>query len=260
MKIRFLGSHNTETNTNGMVCMLLDEQIVLDVGSLVRHLTLQQQLNLKGVLITHQHYDHVRDLPALTMNCFLNNRTVNVYGSQEVQSALEQHLLNDAIYTRFLTNHTLRFTVVQPSTAFNIDDYDVTPIAVNHSVPTQGYLVKKGNRSFFYTGDTGPGLEACWQQVHPDVLITELTSPNRFSNFKSAKVHFTPELLQEELQLFHTLKGYLPEIFVVHMNSALENEIASELEIVSNTLSCKITLAQEGQEIDVQHRTSTHMC
>jgi len=231
--------------------MLLDEQIALDAGSLTKRLTLQQQLNLKGVLLTHQHYDHMRDLPALAMNCFLNNGAVNIYGSQAVHSALESHLLNNEIYSRFLNSPALHFTAVQPPTTFSIGDYTILPIAVNHAVPTQGYHVKILQRSIFYTGDTGPGLNECWQQIQPELLITEVTSPNRFSDFGRAKGHLTPILLQKELQAFHTLHGYTPRVITVHMNPSVESEIAAELKMVSTTLSCEIMLAHEGMVIDV---------
>jgi hypothetical protein len=62
------------------------------------------------------------------------------------------------------------------------------------------------------------------------------------------------------MYLFRELNGYLPQVIVVHMNPALESEIANELDVVSNALSCKITLAYEGQEVDVQHRVAMHVC
>ncbi|MCL1885455.1 MAG: MBL fold metallo-hydrolase [Dehalococcoidia bacterium] len=251
MKIRFLGSHNIETSTSGLACLLLDEQIALDAGNLTKHLGIQQQLKLKGVLLTHQHYDHIRDIPSLAMTCFLNNGTAHIYGSQAVRTSLEQHLLNNELFSRFLDSPALHFTIVQPNATFCIGDYLATPIAVNHAVPAQGYYVKKLNRSFFYTGDTGPCPKEFWQQIQPDMLIIEVTSPNSFSDFARAKGHLTPVLLQEELQLFKTLHGFLPQVITVHMNSAQESEIAAELESVANTLSCKITLASEGQEVGV---------
>jgi len=32
MKIRFLGAHNTETSSSGLMCLLLDEAVALDAG------------------------------------------------------------------------------------------------------------------------------------------------------------------------------------------------------------------------------------
>jgi len=234
-----------------MTCLLLDEHIALDAGSLTRQLSLQQQLNLKGVLLTHHHYDHIRDLPAVAMNYFLNGCILNAYGSHAVLSALKQHLLNEEIYSRFLDNQTLLFTVVQPSGTFRVNDYDITPIAVNHTIPSQGYFVEKLNRSFFFTGDTGPGLERCWQQIQPDLLIAEMTSPNHFSEIGRIKGHLTPALLQEELLSFRALHNYLPRVITVHMNPSSENEIATELMSVADTLSCEIALAYEGYEVIV---------
>jgi len=251
VKIRFLGVHNTESSSSGMTCLLLDEHIALDAGSLTKQLTLQQQLNLNGVLLTHYHYDHIRDIPAVAMNCFLNNRLLKVYGSQAVFSALERHLLNEEIYPRFFDNQTLQFTVVQPSSTFSIDDYEITPVAVNHTIHAHGYLVKKLNRSFFFTGDTGPGLEKCWQQIQPDLLVAEVTSPNQCSEAKRIKGHLTPVLLQKELLSFRTLHGYLPRVVTIHMNPLSEDRIATEMKIVADFLSCEITLANEDYEIVV---------
>lgn len=63
MRIRFLGAHNTETLTTRLSGLLVDQALALDAGSLTASLTLSQQLSLKGVLLTHQHYDHIRDIP-----------------------------------------------------------------------------------------------------------------------------------------------------------------------------------------------------
>ena len=94
MKIRFLGAHNTETSNVGLMCLLLDESVALDTGSLTSKLSLEQQLALKAALITHPHYDHFRDLPMLGMNLFLNEGKIKVYGSQAVRDTLAQHVLD----------------------------------------------------------------------------------------------------------------------------------------------------------------------
>ena len=52
-------------------------------------------------MFTHAHYDHIRDLPMLAMNCYLNEGIVHAYGSQAVRDALAEHILNGQIYSRF---------------------------------------------------------------------------------------------------------------------------------------------------------------
>jgi phosphoribosyl 1,2-cyclic phosphodiesterase len=251
MKIRFLGAHNTETSSSGLMCLLLDERVALDAGSLTSKLSLEQQLALQAVVFTHQHYDHIRDLPALAMNCFLNNGVAHAYGSQAVRDGIAGHLLNGAIYSRFFERPALDFHVVEPYKTFSIEPYEVTPVPVNHAVPAQGYEVKHAGRSFFYTGDTGPGLADCWKHIAPDLLIIEVTASNRFTEFGRESKHLTPALLKEELAAFRTIRGYLPRVVTVHMNPAMETEIAAELRLVAEALACDISPAKEGREITV---------
>jgi len=251
MKIRFLGAHNTESSSSGLMCLLLDEEVALDAGSLTSKLSLKEQLALKAVLFTHAHYDHIRDLPMLAMNCFLNGGVVHAYGSQAVKEALVEHILNGQIYSSFFERPVLDFHEVEPYTAFTIDRYEVTPVPVSHSVPATGYQVKSKGRSFFYTGDTGPELSECWSHISPDLVIIEVTASNRFSEFGRESKHLTPELLKEELTAFRQIRSYLPGIITVHMNPSLEDEIAVELNEVACQLGCDILLAYEGLEIQV---------
>jgi len=68
MKIRFLGAHNYETKDTRLVSLLIDDVLAIDVGGLSSSLSFEEQCKIKAVLLTHQHYDHVRDIPTLAMN------------------------------------------------------------------------------------------------------------------------------------------------------------------------------------------------
>ncbi len=250
MKIRFLGAHNTETSASGLMCLLIDECVAIDAGSMTSRLPLAAQLAMKAVLVTHPHYDHIRDLPMLTMNCFLNGGKVHAYGSQAVKDALSGQILNGKIYSDFFARPVMDFHIVEPNTPFSVDKYQVLPVTVNHSVPANGYQVSLGGRSFFYTGDTGPGLEKCWGQISPDLLIIEVTASNRFTDFGRDSKHLTPQLLKEELSAFRDIRGYIPKVVTVHMNPSLEDEIAVELKEVATDIKCNISLGYEGLELE----------
>ncbi len=251
MKIRFLGAHNTETSNVGLMCLLLDESVALDTGSLTSKLSLEQQLALKAALITHPHYDHFRDLPMLGMNLFLNEGKIKVYGSQAVRDTLAQHVLDGKVYSKFFERGIIEFQALEPNKAAQIEGYEVTPLPVFHSAPGTGFWVKKDGRSFLYTGDTGPGLSECWRNASPELLIIEVTASNRYADWGRTSGHLTPDLLKEELVSFRQIRGYLPKVLTVHMNPALELEIAPELAKVSESLACDISLAWEGLEVEV---------
>ena len=101
----------------------------------------------------------------------------------------------------------------------------------------------------FYTSDTGPGLTDCWQKVSPQLLIIEVTLPNKYEQYAKEAGHLTPALLEQELASFHQLKGYLPQVVLVHMSPNLEKEIAAEVAVVASALNNPIALAYEGMKL-----------
>jgi ribonuclease BN (tRNA processing enzyme) len=68
MEIRILGAHNVESATSKLVSLLVDDVLAVDVGSLTSSLSLEEQQKVSNILLTHCHYDHVRDLAAVALN------------------------------------------------------------------------------------------------------------------------------------------------------------------------------------------------
>lgn len=256
MKINILGAHNQESRDTALSCLLVDDILALDVGSLTRSLTLVEQKRLKAVLLTHHHFDHIRDIPTLGMNFRSFQATIDVYATQVTAEALTTYLLDGELYINFLEipeeNPTVRLNVFEPNQEFEAAGYDVLPLEVPHAKPAVGFHVTSPDgKSLFYTGDTGPGLEDCWQKVTPDILIVEVTIPNEFAEVVREAGHLTSELLRQELESFRRIQGYLPPIVAVHLNPDMENEIAAELAAVSRAMDTPITLGHEGMLLEV---------
>jgi ribonuclease BN (tRNA processing enzyme) len=256
MKIRFLGAHNCETRDARLVSLLVDDVLAIDVGGLSSALSLEEQYRLKAVLLTHQHYDHVRDLPLLAMNLALRGVSVTVYSIPETLDVLGKYQFNEVIYPDFRRRPpgkpAISFSPVEPHKAQKILGYDVLPVTVRHSVPAVGYqLTSADGKSFFYTGDSGVGLAESWRYVSPQLLITEATAANKYTEWMRGAGHLTPELLERELAEFKKLKGYLPRIVIVHMTPYMEKDIAAEVAAVSKSLDTPITIAYEGMELNL---------
>ena len=256
MHIQVLGAHKCESQNSKFVTLLIDDVLALDAGGLTSSLSFDAQLKLKAILLTHQHYDHIRDIPAIAMNALLHETTINVYSISVVRDALAAHLLNDELYPDFMKkpedNPAIKFTVVEPNQAVLVEGYGILPVSVNHSTPAVGYQVTSPDgKVIFYTGDTGPGLAECWQCVSPQLLIIEVTAPNRYEEFARQVGHLTPRLLKPELDSFRELKGYLPQVIAVHMNPMREKEIEAEISEVAVSLNNPITLAHEGMVLSL---------
>jgi phosphoribosyl 1,2-cyclic phosphodiesterase len=256
MKIKFLGAHNCESSTIKLVTLLIDDILALDAGGLTSSLSIEAQLQLKAVLLTHQHYDHIRDIPAIAMNALFYETDIHVYSTQEVHDALAAHWLNGTTYANFLEkpqdNPRIKFTEIKPNETVQIAGYDILAVPVSHSVSAVGYQVTSpDSKIIFYTGDCGPGLADSWQYISPQLLITEVTAPNRYEDFGRRSHHLTPSLLKEELVSFQKLKGYLPQIILVHMNPRQEKEIEAEIAPLAEELKTSITLGYEGMLIQL---------
>ncbi|MBN1176764.1 MAG: MBL fold metallo-hydrolase [Dehalococcoidales bacterium] len=256
MKVQILGAHNIESESTGCISLLVDDVMAIDAGALTSSLSFPAQQKLKAVLLTHQHYDHTRDIPALGMNFFMHGNTIDVYSTAQVRDVLLEHLLNDSLYPNFMEKPpekpSIKFNELKPGRAESIAGYKVLAVPVNHAVPTVGYEVTAPDgKKLFYTGDTGPGLEECWRRVSPDLLIIEVTALNKRAQFSMRSGHLTAEMLQKELESLRKLKGRLPQqIVTVHMNPLDEPEIKKELNTVAAALHTEIKLGREGMIIE----------
>jgi ribonuclease BN (tRNA processing enzyme) len=251
MEIRILGAHNTETKTSRMSGVLVDGIIALDAGALTSSLSMDEQLKLEAVLLTHQHYDHIRDVPILGMNLRISGKSVNLYALPETLTLLKDSIINGVLYSRFYEwpedNPALRFVPILPGEEFHLGSYRVLPVSMPHSVPAVGYLIKnQKNKSVFYTGDTGLGFATGVAPLAPDTLIVEVTSSNHFGGPDWAKKHLCPDFLKRELVEFKQIAGYLPRVICVHMYEPLEEEIKTELSEVAEKLGAEIIPAVEG--------------
>ena len=257
MKIEILGAHNTETDRFRLPCLLIDDEIALDAGGLTSSLALEKQQWIKAVLLTHHHFDHIKDLVMLGANDSIPPSTVDVYGLRDTLEAVYLYLLDGRMYRDYTQwpskeQPRLRLKPTAPFQQLLIQNYEVMPLPVSHTVPAVGYLVKAENgKSIFYTGDTGSGLSKCWERIMPDVLFIEVTGLNRLEEDMTKLRHLTPVLLAEELVQFRKLKGYIPRVIITHLSPLYEDELRGEIADAGKMLEMELEVGYEGLTIEV---------
>lgn len=256
MIIRFLGTHNAESKDTGMASFLIDDVLAVDAGSLVSKLSFAEQEKIKAILLSHGHYDHIRGIPAFAFNN--SHYTTKVFATQETLEILSSHLIDGVIYPKFnekisfLKKPALELVPLEPFRLENIEGYKVLAIPVNHPVGAVGFEVtSKDGKKVFYTGDTGPGLLSIWKHISPDLLIVDVTFPNKLENVAKDAGHLCPKMLKEELIEFGRVKEYLPRVVLIHLSPQWEDIIKEEAQEIAAELKLSISIACEGEKLTI---------
>ena len=249
MKVRVLGAHNLETSNTRHTCFLVEDSVAIDAGSLMTGLTDQEKNSLQSILLTHRHFDHVRDLPSLGLQTMDNGATMDVYGLPDTLDAISTHLMDGLLYPNFTLRPTpqrpkYRLHPIAPERPFNLGSLEILPLPVPHGAPAVGYLVRKGSATAAFTGDTGGGLLPFLSHTPPPQhLFVEVTFSNQGIDRAIASQHLTPSLLEEELQAARQDGLPLPQIVAVHRDPRHEPAIIQQLAQLSNRLNVPITPA-----------------
>ena len=256
MKIQILGAHLAELKGARLTSLLIDGVLVVDAGGLTSALSLPEQKKIRTVLLTHHHFDHTRDLVTLAANAgYYWRRQLVVYALRYTLDIVTNCLLDGKIYTNFLEypskeKPTLILEAIEPYSRKTIAGYDVLAVSVKHSVPAVGYQITSSDgKSFFYTGDTTVGISECWQHISPQLLITEVSGPNKYGDWLKKAGHLCAAFLKKELIQFRRLKGYLPRIIAIHIGNPYEQEIKREVAQVAQELEADISLGYEDMKI-----------
>ena len=255
MRIRVLGCSGAEFPGYNPTGFLLDNEILLDAGSLTNVLDEKAQLKIKNIFVTHAHLDHIKGIPFLADNIIIGNwrHRVNIFSIPPVIKTIKKHLLNSSVWPDLTVipnprNAVLNLKTVEVGQSMETDGYTITPYSVNHAVPAVGYLIEdRKKRRFFYTGDTGP-FDTVWEKIGEKqlhCLIIEVSFPNKMGRMALITGHLTPNLLKEELS-----KISIPpkKIYITHPKPQYLNTIRAELEGLDMN---NLRLLKDGETITV---------
>ncbi len=208
MKIEVLGGYGGESLECRMTCLLINDTIALDAGSLSRTLSMERQAGVESILLSHSHVDHTNSLPFFIENVFGRQRTIDIYTSSATEYAIRKYLFNNAAWpdiTR-LPNHLLpviKFHKLQDETPFELEGVRFTPITVDHPVPTHGFLIQEHGKAVLWSSDTGPTLRL-WQIANSTRNLQAICIDTSFDNARQviadASFHLTPRTLELELE------------------------------------------------------------
>lgn len=234
MQIRVLGCSGGIGGGRHTTSLLLDEDVLIDAGTGVSRLTLDELGGVDHVFITHAHLDHILSLPLLLDSVAGDRRhPVTVHGLPEVLQTIKDHIFNWHIWPDFarIPSAQTPLLTYQPSAMgqpASLGKRRITPIPANHVVPACGYLIQGEGGSLLFSGDTASNA-SLWAAAAstPDLrgIVVETSFPNALASLAKASLHYHPAALASELAYF---KADVP-LWITHLKPGSERVILDEL-------------------------------
>ena len=231
MEWHVLGSFGGSSPTCRMTSFLINGELALDAGSITQALPIEEQRDIRRIVLTHSHLDHTASIPFLVENTFGEQReALEILVTPQVLHTVKLHLFNNDTWPDFtrIPNDllpALRLTAGGAARAVRRQ----RPPAHRRSrcgtpCPTHGYLVEDAGGAVLFTSDTGP-TEEVWEVANRTAnlraVIVELSFPNRMQSVADVSLHLTPTTLAGELA---KLKRDVP-VYLYHLKPPYVDEL-----------------------------------
>lgn len=255
MRFKVLGPYGGDMPGCLLSGFLINDDLLLDAGTIGQVLDLGSQAAIRDVLVSHSHLDHIIGLPFFAVNIFgVDSPPVAIHALPETLDTIANHILNNQVWPDFTKIKKMNGQPVfalrplAEGQEHRVGAYTVRPVRVNHPVPTAGFVVGDGASSIVYSGDTGV-TDAVWAAAAAapslKALVVEVSFPNRMKRLAETSGHLTPGDLEAELAKVG--RAIDVPVLVYHMKPEYDEEIRGELK----ALRCaKVEPLKTGDQFD----------
>lgn len=233
MQIKILGWSGGIGESLRTTTFMIDDDVLIDTGTGLGDLPLNQMTGIRHIFLTHSHMDHIAGLPLLADSMFgIHDDPIVVHAQEKTIKALKVHIFNWVIWPDFseLPNKDrpcIRFEVMNPGEKITIRHREFEMIPVNHTVPGVGYCVADHRSIVGFSGDTTTN-DTLWERLNDydrlDMLFVEAAFANYDLEICRISKHYCPSLLAEDLK---KLK-HQPKIWLTHFKPGEEDKIYEE--------------------------------
>jgi ribonuclease BN (tRNA processing enzyme) len=235
MKIRVLGCSGAIARDCRTTAFLVDTDLLVDAGTGVGDLGLEEMRGINDVLLTHSHLDHIAALPLMLDSVAkLRSAPLRVHALPETIDALHKHIFNDTIWPDFSRIPTpeapfVTLHAIHTGQILHIAGKTIEVMPAVHAVPAVGYAINTGRGNWVFTGDTERNA-AFWTRLN-QLDVAALVIETAFSNSEQAlaqrSLHLSPAVLADELDCIAHDKRF--PIYITHTKPAETAQIMQEV-------------------------------
>lgn len=233
MQIKILGCSGGVGGNLRTTSFLIDDDVLIDAGTGLGDLPLNQMTGIRHIFLTHSHMDHLACLPLLADSMFgIHDEPIVIHAQEKTIKAMKTHIFNWVIWPDFSElpskdRPCIRFEIMNPGEIVNIRRREFEMIPVNHTVPGVAYAVSDHRASVAFSGDTTTN-DTLWQRLNRleslDLLFVEAAFANHDLEISRISKHYCPQLLADDLvKLEHR-----PQLWLTHFKPGEEDLIYQE--------------------------------
>ena len=223
MQVRVLGCSGAIARDCRTTSFLIDGRILIDAGTGVGDLTLDEMQAVDDVFLTHSHLDHIAALPMM-LDAVASRRAepLRLHALPDTIAALQQHIFNDVIWPDFSripsqTRPFVRYQPLQMGQCLQVAGVDIEVLPARHTVPAVGYAARGETGWWVFSGDTGGHCPEFWQRVNQlplAALVIETAFSNRERALAERAQHLAPQTLALELAQLDPARSF--PIYITH--------------------------------------------
>jgi ribonuclease BN (tRNA processing enzyme) len=241
MQIRVLGCSGSIAAGSRTTSFLVGQDILIDAGTGVGDLTLDELTAIDHIFITHSHLDHVLSIGLLADSVTRRRRAANlppirVHALAPTLEALRSHVFNGIIWPDFtrLPNPAapvMCFVPIAIGDVVEAGAHWIEVLSAAHTVPAAGYAVwadsSREGEAWVYTGDTGPN-PALWHRL-AGIRLGALVIETAFRDDEHALAAISQHLCPSQLKLELAQLKESTDVFITHIKPGEVEAVMTEI-------------------------------